>query len=45
MRNVVSTCANIQVYGRYAGVHLQAREQYEGASREVNAYNIENAMV
>lgn len=45
MRNVVSTCANIQAYGRCAGVRMQPCEQYEGPSREVNAYNVENAVI
>jgi len=43
MRDVVSTCTNIHVCGRCAGVHLQACEQYEVPSREFNEYNVESA--
>jgi len=39
MRDVVSTCANIHVCGRRAGV------QYEVPSHEFNEYNVESATI
>lgn len=45
MRDVASTCANIHVYDRRAGVHVQACEQYEGPSGDVKACTVENAAI